>query len=258
MESPSIKPYMRHAASVSTIVARLKELGILGAFYTRIYPDGTVINLANDARWTELYFSRLQAGAYKNDDVIDQCFADIGASLWALKPSNLVWQDARHFGYGNGVMLSYNTKDFREFTGFYSSIENSAINQFYINNIDKIKNFRAHFLAQAADLIQAAEKERRTLAKPIFDPIFHSQTQRNIEPLPLTHKNTNLFINLSPQRAQCLEYLIQGKSSKEIADIMQLSSRTVDHYLGILRKELGCRTSRELIARYNEQQTRII
>ena len=251
MGSPSIKPYVRHAASVSTIVAHLNKLGILGAFYTRIYPDGTIINLANDARWTELYFSRLMTGAYEDKDVVDQCFADIGASLWALKPSNAVWQDARNFGYGNGIILSYDTEDFREFTGFYSSVENCAINQFYINNMDKIKNMRAQFLSQSSDLIKEAEEERCLLVKPIFSPELRHASS-NIKPL---FENKHLSLNIPPQRAQCLEHLVQGKSSKEIASAMSLSSRTVDHYLGILRKEFGCRSSRELITSYNKQLT---
>ena len=251
MTPSSLKPYMRHAASVSTIVAHLNKIGILGAFYTRIYPDGTLINLANDARWTELYFSRLMAGAYEDKDVVDQCFADIGASLWALKPSNAVWQDARNFGYGNGVVLSYDTENFREFTGFYSSVENCKINQFYINNIDKIKNMRAQFLSQASDLIQEAEKERRLLAQPIFSPELHNPSP-SVKP---QFKNMRLSLNIPPQRAQCLAHLVGGKSSKEIASAMQLSPRTVDHYLGILRKEFGCRSSRELITSYNRQLT---
>ncbi len=68
-------------------------------------------------------------------------------------------------------------------------------------------------------------------------------------------ETTRLSLNIPRQRSRCLAHLAEGKSSKEIANAMNLSSRTVDHYLGILRKEFGCRSSRELITSYNRQLT---
>ena len=247
-----LKPFTRHASDVSSIVEHWKHIGILGAFYTRIYPDGTIINLANDARWAEFYFNQLDAGAYENKDVIDQCFADTGASLWALKPQNPIWQDARHFGYGNCITISHDTKEFREFIGFYAASDNSAINHFYVNHIDKIRNIRAQFLSQATDLIKKAEEERLLLAQPVY-PAIMTNSSLSIKPSFLMHKNVNLSLNIPPQRRQCLEHLAQGKTSKEIAQAMSLSSKTIDHYLAILRKELSCRSSRELITCYNNQ-----
>lgn len=58
---------------------------------------------------------------------------------------------------------------------------------------------------------------------------------------------------LSPQRSKCLTLLSEGKSHKEIATLMSLSIRTVEHYIAKLRHDLGCRTSKELIAVYGAQ-----
>lgn len=255
MISVQLKPFVRYASDVSAIVTHLKDIGILGAFYTRIYPDGTIINLANDARWAEFYFSQLSAGSYENKDIVDQCFADTGAGLWVFNPQNPIWQDARYFGYGNGITIFHDTKEFREFIGLYAAADNNAINHFYLNNMDKIKNIRAQFLFQASNLIKKAEEERLLLAQPIYLPILCSPALHN-RPCSLSHKNINVSLNIPPQRAQCLEHLAQGKSSKEIAKAMNLSPRTIDHYLAILRKELSCRSSRALITCYNNQFAR--
>lgn len=42
-----------------------------------------------------------------------------------------------------------------------------------------------------------------------------------------------------------------GLLSKEIAQELNLATRTVDNYLTAVRDQLGCRSSREIIARYN-------
>jgi DNA-binding CsgD family transcriptional regulator len=257
MTSHELEPYLRHAANVKSIVALWKNVGILGAFYTRIYPDGTIISLASDAPWSEFYFNNLESRAYQSHDVVDLCFANKGASLWALSPQNQIWQDARHFGYGNGITISKDTKDFREYIGFYTAADNHSINHFYINNLDKIINMRAHFLSQASDLLQNAEKERPLLARAIFpSDLNHQQSvseKRGVESLVITHRNSGTLIDLPPQRRQCLAHLAEGKSSKQIARTMNLSPRTVDHYLQMLRQELGCRSSRELITAYGAQ-----
>ncbi|WP_165482761.1 PAS and helix-turn-helix domain-containing protein [Legionella gresilensis] len=53
------------------------------------------------------------------------------------------------------------------------------------------------------------------------------------------------------QQRKCLKYLIQGLSAKEIAKKMDLSHRTIEYYLQILRKKLACRNKAELIIKAN-------
>ena len=75
----------------------------------------------------------------------------------------------------------------------------------------------------------------------------------NTKQILVFHRNTGLPIQLSSQRSKCLLYLMQGQSTKEIAFAMGLSSRTVDYYFNILRNQLGCRSSKELICSYGNQ-----
>jgi DNA-binding CsgD family transcriptional regulator len=56
--------------------------------------------------------------------------------------------------------------------------------------------------------------------------------------------------SLSLQKRKCLTLLVQGSSIKEIASILRLSRRTVEHYLEHLRVIYDCRNSRELVAKY--------
>jgi DNA-binding CsgD family transcriptional regulator len=52
--------------------------------------------------------------------------------------------------------------------------------------------------------------------------------------------------SLSPRERECMRLLVYGKSSKEIAAVLDLSSRTVEHYLDNIKNKLGCHYKNEL------------
>ncbi|STX51710.1 transcriptional regulator LuxR [Legionella busanensis] len=67
---------------------------------------------------------------------------------------------------------------------------------------------------------------------------------------PQVKANDLLETNLQTiygQQKKCLKYVIQGLSAKEIAKKMDLSHRTIEYYLQILRRKLACRNKAELI-----------
>ena len=238
--------------------------GIVGIFYVRIYPDGTIINLANNADWTDFYFKQIAIGHYQSQDIVDQCFTYSGASLWAFNEANPIWQDAKHyFGYSSGVSICENHANFREVIGFYSAKNDQIMNHFYVNQMDTLKKLKQYFMMKAQELISETEQERQTSCHQVYpqidfvpEPIDTKGMLFSKEvTLTLIHKNTGLPINLPPQRGKCLSNLLQGQSSQEIASNMQLSPKTIEHYLEMLRKELGCRSSRELILHYAHQIT---
>ena len=254
------------------IIRPLQDVGITGVFYERIYFDGSTINIVNDHTWTEFYFDKIASGSYTTKDVSEHYFAKPGVSLSALMPKNQLWLDAQHqFGHGNGVTLIEDHRSFREVIGFYSTSTNAAINNFYINNLNTIKQLKQYFVLEASSVIQDLEQDRlasfySTYGGPektvsprkeislanYLNSTLHKQKIASDYVL-ITNKKTCLPICLPPQRGKCLIYLTQGKSAKEIAKLMHLSTKTVEHYIAKLRYELGCRTSKELISIYGEQ-----
>jgi DNA-binding CsgD family transcriptional regulator len=257
-------PYSKHASSVKDIITPMHVMGIAGLFYVRIYPNGTIINLANNANWTEFYFKQLETTRYQSKDINDQFFTYDGISLWAFNAANPIWQDAKqYFGYSNGVLICENHTHFREVIGFYSAENEQRMNHFYANQIDTLKKLKQSFTFQAQELIVQAESERQTWQHAVFPEFalgLSETTRQNLnsslahEGLQVViHKETLTPIQLSPQRSRCLYYLLQGKSCQKIADAMRLSPKTVEHYLEILRKELGCCSSKELIIHYAHQ-----
>lgn len=69
----------------------------------------------------------------------------------------------------------------------------------------------------------------------------------------LFHKVSYAPVHLSEQQALCLKLLSQGKSSKVIARDMKISYRTVEGTIAKMMEQLGCSSSKELIALYYDQ-----
>lgn len=56
----------------------------------------------------------------------------------------------------------------------------------------------------------------------------------------------------SNRELQCIELIMQGKSTKEIAKILELSCRTVEHYIANIKDKLNVKTKAELMVKVNE------
>lgn len=54
-------------------------------------------------------------------------------------------------------------------------------------------------------------------------------------------------IKLSTRQAQCLFYVLRGKTSKVIAKLLHLSNRTVESYLDDIKVKMECKNKAELI-----------
>jgi PAS domain S-box-containing protein len=60
-------------------------------------------------------------------------------------------------------------------------------------------------------------------------------------------KNMKNNITLSPKQADCLVYVAMGMTAKQIAEAMNLSIRTVQHYIENIKVKLNCWTKSALI-----------
>ena len=82
---------------------------------------------------------------------------------------------------------------------------------------------------------------------------FSTVNKSSGDNLIIFHKILHTPVHLNQKQSNCLELLASGKSSKEIATIMNISNRTVDDHIEKLMGILGCSSSKELIALFHDQ-----
>ncbi len=123
--------------------------------------------------------------------------------------------------------------------------------------LNKLHLERDKYYEQVSGLIVNSDNSQ--LDKHVANVINKIQPKQK-SVISLTKKDTILFhkklhqpVQLSMSQAKCLKLLSQGKSSKEIARILSISFRTVEGCIAMMAKELGCTTSKQLIALYLSQ-----
>jgi len=79
-----------------------------------------------------------------------------------------------------------------------------------------------------------------------------SQNQNNVCNI-LQIVNEDIQANLSQRQSECLFYMIRGKTSKEIAQILHLSYRTVEDYIQQTKDKFRCHTKSQLMEKAMEQ-----
>jgi DNA-binding CsgD family transcriptional regulator len=60
--------------------------------------------------------------------------------------------------------------------------------------------------------------------------------------------------NLTRRQKECVYYLTRGMSIKQIANVLKLSPRTVEHYLEAARDRLGCHSRAQLIEKILDEK----
>lgn len=127
---------------------------------------------------------------------------------------------------------------------------------------DYLHEDRDSFFLALSDL--TIDGNESNLDKHVTDLVLNIFEKEDIAPdaskvtldrkdMVLFHKSLGMPIHLPNHQAICLKLLAQGKSSKEIARILNISHRTVEGYIAKMTDETGCLSSKELIALYHDQ-----
>lgn len=59
----------------------------------------------------------------------------------------------------------------------------------------------------------------------------------------------NISTFLSVRQQQCANLLLQGMTAKQIAKELNLSGRTIEHYIENLKKKLQCKNKAQLLCK---------
>ena len=217
--------------------------------YARYYHDGRTIILTtdryyvnhflnHDAFYTPFPGSSLTSGLHLWESYIDLSF---------LRNASIQFQHA------HGLTIVTEHDDYNEIFNIATPAENRKILSLYLNQQHEIQTFREQFRNKASKLIQ------KSLDSPLILPDkknFLSPTDKKITQnfFPVIIQVNNTSIPLTNREAECLYYLHQGKTAKEIGKILEISNRTVEIYLDQLRAKTQSKNRLELLSKLNRNQ----
>lgn len=171
-----------------------------------------------------------------------------------LKSCSVLFPILRNqFQLKNWVHIIKREEDHQHMLSFGFNLNEYDFLHMIVNNGQLLNDFIAAYFEKSQCVIDEAMQVDNRICLPTMSSIAPTYLDQFSKEITLKNANNSAPIHLSQQQSKCLIYLFQGMSTKQIANKMNLSARTIEHYLARIRNILGCHSSKELIARYSEQ-----
>lgn len=164
------------------------------------------------------------------------------------KTANML-SDAALFNYRHIFTIVKKHTEYIDYYHFGTHLNLPSINQWYLNNLDKLQLFIDYFNNQLSQSKTLAIGHQITF--PVLSPecqISGIENRSHEEQLFL--KQISPASALSIRQHQCIELLTQGYSAKQIATQLNISHRTVEDHLNVLKHKLKAKNKSELIFKF--------
>lgn len=251
---------------IGAICAPLRELGAHHFNYLRIYPDGSRINLSNNAQWIEYFYAKklYEIGTFDSDPAL----YSKAYIVFPKMDENIILLDAhKYFNLSHASMFILPALNYCEFFYFSGHKDEPLKNKLYLQHEDLLERFIFYFKDRAKRIIAAADRDRIKL--PLSDK---ERTVNDLNDLSLFIKNDvsdlrkkfirqtpikhyylplgNREISLSDREIECLLLTVKGYSAADIAASLYRSSRTIEVHLANIKTKFRCRSKLELIDKF--------
>jgi len=242
MELPKNHYSLIHAQEVRQICAPLFEATPITHFtYSRLYNSGETMLLVSDPEYHEHFWRK----GYN-----EEFFQNYSAGIYLSRTlCSEAIKDAAEFHINFPMMQIHKKPDYFEAVGLATNIKDNNIFEFYLKNLDLIENFLYYFKYQARFLIEKSKNELL-----ISSAIIEKNNAREITTPQIVCKPNKYIINtrsgdkyITIREYDCLKLLAKGLTSKQIAQALDISYRTVESYLGTVKQRLNINYKSELI-----------
>lgn len=187
-------------------------------------------------------FEKLKSGIYLYDSIDDDTF------------QTTLNRVSKKYNLKHSLILMEKNANRCDQYGFTIPTNSSHSSNIVINEMPLFKQFIDYFKNECSIFIKELQENPVILTKEIEKSYISLKDNqfdhtKRVEFLNDIHRIHRSFstITLSNREKECLRYCLEGKSASQIADILFLSNRTVEHYLEQLKDKFLCERKSELI-----------
>ncbi len=234
----------------------IHPLGLTTFGYKRVYLNGQYLFLSTNENWLQYHYQNVNDHGTFFQEAMDTAHLNHSYKvLWPSTSQDHFLQALNHFGMWHGINFYKWREDYLELWTFSTSYDRGGISQIYINTLTHFENFINHFNLKANEIININDQEK--LAQ--FENKSHNSSQQHdissnsllqiIEQIRIDEimvNGSNGIVSLTKRESECLKLLGTGKSVKEIANILEISPRTVESYINLAKEKTGYSKSKLL------------
>lgn len=172
---------------------------------------------------------------------------------WSDTQNQNLKEETRILGYENGLSIFKRHETYTEIFGLSCPINTIKPLKFYANNHSYINKFFYYFKEQAAKIIETAISDPLVLPEYMVSPQRLSCEQNEIHLFNDDFSIKKYFfddkyngVRISKREKICLSHYLRGKSTSEIAEIMNVKKVTVDTYMKNIKTKFNCNSRSRL------------
>lgn len=229
--------------------------------YRRFYRNGKLFCFFNDDRWIDYSFNTERWRSLSFQTRLKNGISP-GKSLYFIwpkhpDPSDPVYCALYEFNLWNGIIVLRAFEDCIESFAFCSKNKEIDVTDLYLNHTELLERYILYFKDKAHPLLHPNTQEL-LIDCPIEWPtsslesphLLRFKDATPIDKYPLRYNGDTICI--TKQEINSLALLSHGKKIKEIANSLNLSPRTVEYYLGNIKRKLGGVSNSLLIDLYKQ------
>lgn len=249
-EITATHPYLSTCTDVAEISKPLERLGITYFSYSRVEKTGGRIYTLNTPAMLDLYFKGKYYLVGKMEGYPELYKPQI--VMWDTLPSQIITDNIlRPLNIDHGMYMIEPHADYCDFFGFATKKGNSSIINTYLSQLEYLKSFANYFKERAVNIIRKVDEKKIILPfnRDIIDFTNCQQTEGSV-----AINSDEYRAIFSARQLEVAKILLQGKATKDIANELKLSPRTIEMHINLLKAKLKCHKLSELILKL----TRII
>ena len=217
--------------------------------YQRLYLGGKHLILFTNQEYAQHFFNTTHdlgqsfGERIKKSEVNRMVF-----HFWPSIPNTTYFEGMFSYKIWNGITVSIRKNDYVDVYYFGTSkdiADTSEIHNFYINKIYFINEYIDFFNNQAYEIINTKDPKilGQHTGSVILDKFEDIKEDRMRLIIPevkrFFFKINNKFIYLTNQELKCVQHLSKGYSSKFIARKLNISPKTIQHYIQNIKFKTG-------------------
>lgn len=242
----------------------LHDIGIIDYYFVKCHEDGSYLIYASRRELVEIHIQTIRSPSkffmdsvdlIPNSQVSFSLTGDIHQfNLKADPVMSLFWD----YGCWNTLML-YKIINNNLLEGWGFSLGKDCFDPtgFFIKNKNLLERFVQYFDIVGKDLVDTSDKRKLAIYDENFiffqrspetqanDKLFQFMQQTSLKKLSIDYEG-QLF-HLTQRQGECLYYLAQHYTVKEIALLLDLSPRTVETYIQSIKQKIGVSSKSDLL-----------